>query len=539
MTGSVLILHVDEQELTNRPNLTEYISADEGNHVVLISPGERTAIVNLQLADNSWVDLTDVTVNLSLTASHNVVTDATADFRIEDNDEAIIALRNTYTVYREDERSMELVVDMLEGEVNQDFSVVLVNMEGSASRHNDYDDDDATGTRIFPAGAKSMSFFVGIPDSAQLEDTEEFEIKLFRNSLTEQIRIVCHPTPGPGGCWNNSITTFIIKDDDIVRARVGGFYNGYYGRFAGGRDKFDLFVHIIDEHGACLIPFPIEYTVSATGDTQVLSNATATDSQPPCTMGDEKFPIGHVYEGQYKASFLFDLKPAAELGPGIYTLRFSVSQTTDWRVYSNREYWTAQVCVEGNGIVCTGTPTIEHGPFVTSPIIEFSSEPVAGGPPTQPSIGSDPYGSFGPRPTGRTNSSSAVPSEYQGDFFQPSVPAGVTSHIGVRAIEVSAGTCARFDNPLFLEVLAGYSYGKSVTGKLDNAHYQTCAGPATNEFHGCSSFAERSWLDPADGNPKLTTAAGAEYQMFCVESLFDGVQDDWTLKIYIEPATIN
>ena len=87
--------------------------------------------------------------------------------------------------------------------------------------------------------------------------------------------------------------------------------------------------------------------------------------------------------------------------------------------------------------------------------------------------------------------------------------------------------CARFDNPLFLDVLDRYTYGRRVTAKLNNADYQICSGPATDQFYGCNSFAVRSWLDLEEGQPKLTTSAGAEYQMFCVESLFNGVQEDW------------
>ena len=541
-TGSVVLLHVDEQELTHRPNLTEYIAADEGTHAVFIPPGERTGVVNLQLGENTWVDISEVTVNLSISASHNVIASDTESFKIEDNDEASVALRNTFDVYRENEGRMEFVVDMLEGVVNDDFTLVLVNFEGSASRHNDFNDGDSTGTLLFKAGRKFQPFSVRIVDSNQIENGESFDIRLFGSGLTSRIKIVCHPTPGPRGCVTGSAgqrgIDVRILDDDVARVGLDEFHNGYYGRFTGGKDRIDITVHVLDENGDCIIPFPIGYTVQATGDTQVLSNTVDNVRFPPCTA---------------EKSVEFNLKPAAELSPGIYTLHFStIKGTVDpefnnrpydskfyTAVYSVREHWTVQVCHEGNGIVCTGSPTIEHGPPVTPPVIPFSPEPVGGGRPTQPPIGSDPYYGSGAIANPTATSSRGAPSVYESSFFQPNVPEGVTSHIGVKAVEISTGTCARFDNPLFLEVLAGYSHGKSVTGKLDNANHQICSGPATDQFHGCSLLPERSWLDPTDGLPKLTTNAGAEYRMFCVEPLFDGVQDDWSLIIHIDHATIN
>ena len=78
-----------------------------------------------------------------------------------------------------------------------------------------------------------------------------------------------------------------------------------------------------------------------------------------------------------------------------------------------------------------------------------------------------------------------------------------------------------------------------MTGYIGVKAIRVSAGPASDNFRGCSLFTEYSWVDPADGNPILTTESGVEYQMICVEPLLNGVQEDWTLKIHIEPETIN
>ena len=68
----------------------------------------------------------------------------------------------------------EFNVVLGKGLVGYDFSLVLVNMEGSASRHNDYVDADATGILVMKAFERTATASVGIVDSRQLEDTESF-----------------------------------------------------------------------------------------------------------------------------------------------------------------------------------------------------------------------------------------------------------------------------------------------------------------------------------------------------------------------------
>ena len=152
-----------------------------------------------------------------------------------------------------------------------DYSLVLVNMEGSASRHNDYVDADATGTLVVNAYEDRARVSVGIVDSKQLEETEEFEISLFRSGLTQNIQI-------------NECKILIIRitDDDTVNLTAGA-----RARTVTEGDDIELDIVVIGENGDCLIPLPLEIdTTPAAGDTSALaqnSRTTVNKRFPPCT----------------------------------------------------------------------------------------------------------------------------------------------------------------------------------------------------------------------------------------------------------------
>ena len=59
------------------------------------------------------------------------------------------------------------------------------------------------GTLVVEACHRVKCFSVGIVDSNQLEDQESFEISLFKNGLTDSIRI-----------GSRKIATVAIRDDD-------------------------------------------------------------------------------------------------------------------------------------------------------------------------------------------------------------------------------------------------------------------------------------------------------------------------------------
>ena len=73
----------------------------------------------------------------------------------------------------------------------------------STGRHNDYVDANATGALVVEACHREKCFSVGIVDSNQLEDEESFEVSLFKNGLTDNIRI-----------GSRRIAKITIRDDD-------------------------------------------------------------------------------------------------------------------------------------------------------------------------------------------------------------------------------------------------------------------------------------------------------------------------------------
>ena len=132
------------------------------------------------------------------------------------------------------------------------YALVLVNMEGSASRHNDYVDADATGTLLVEGGDTTTIRNVGIVDSDQIEGTEQFEVSLFRNGLDEVI------------VTNREckIKTVQIIDDDTVTMTIAA---DPVQTITEGED-FELFIEVVGERGDCIIPFPMDVQLTPAGD---------------------------------------------------------------------------------------------------------------------------------------------------------------------------------------------------------------------------------------------------------------------------------
>ena len=168
---------------------------------------------------------------------------------------------NETVVVNEDIGAIPAMVEAKGGStVAFDYAIVLVNMEGSASRHNDYVDLDATGTLVVKGGDETTTFNIGIVDSNQIEDTEEFEVSLFRNALDDAIHILC------------PIKTFQIIDDDTAGLSI----EGERVRTVTEGDDFELFVVVPDEVGDCNIPFPMDVQLTPAGDhAGVLQSAQA------------------------------------------------------------------------------------------------------------------------------------------------------------------------------------------------------------------------------------------------------------------------
>ena len=169
----------------------------------------------------------------------------------------------------EDVGEAKINMVMEKGLVGYSFSLVLINVAGSASRHNDYVNDDATGPVVMKALERTAAVSVGIVDNDQLEDTESFHIWLFRNALTDNIAIGCR------------YLVVVITDDDTANLLVG---EENHTITEGDTISFD--VDVENERGNCIIPFPITVNAEPSTGAALLETgdqASKTHRFPPCT----------------------------------------------------------------------------------------------------------------------------------------------------------------------------------------------------------------------------------------------------------------
>ena len=164
----------------------------------------------------------------------------------------------------------QIGVEITKGRVTKDFTMVLVNREGSGSRHNDYVDADATGSLIVLADQAQTFFEVGIVEHAQVEPrSEKFEISLFRNGIGDEIIVDC------------KIVHVEIIDEDEVNFTMGDRVR----RVTEGQ-PIELTTTLPEEDGDCLMPSPVTMHLTPAGATNVLAAAdqvTKEVAMPPCT----------------------------------------------------------------------------------------------------------------------------------------------------------------------------------------------------------------------------------------------------------------
>ena len=199
------------------------------------------------------------------------VTSAGQGYFDDQADRAITGWENCdeVEVVSEGAGEVNLAVDMKnKNAVAFDFSMVLVNSEGSAARHNDFNDADATGTLITKGGAYTTPLTVGIVDTKQLEDTEQFAISLFDNGLDPKIRIVC------------PVKVIEIRDDDTANLTMGP-----RERTVTEGDDIEFEILVEGEDGDCILPFPISMRVTPVGENLEALRDTATKQArfAPCT----------------------------------------------------------------------------------------------------------------------------------------------------------------------------------------------------------------------------------------------------------------
>ena len=273
-----------------------------GTKTIVIARGKRRGVIEVTseddnvLANDTPVELTILEGGGYHVGSHSTGTGTFLDgvyerddhgYIVRDEDDKDIFHGDTVTMYfaegcsnggaqkphitvREDVGTVPVTVNMRGGQSAYDFSLVLVNMEGGGSRHNDYVDADATGTLVMPRLEKSVTFGVRIVDKPQLEDTESFEISLFANGLTDDIEI-------DRKC---NITTIEIVDDDTVNVTLGDTE-----REATEGEQITFDVTVDGEVGNCVIPFPITVTLNPVEGSELLTTGSTAKTVrfPPCT----------------------------------------------------------------------------------------------------------------------------------------------------------------------------------------------------------------------------------------------------------------
>ena len=147
-------------------------------------------------------------------------------------------------VVNEDDGVAQLVIESQSGKTAAySHSLVRVNMEGGASRHNDYNDADGTGPITIEPFTTERAFDVRIIKSRQIEYDESFTISMFRNSLTDHIVV-------NSGC---SLKSILILDTDI-----GEFTIGERVRTVTEGDEIVFNIDLPSENGQHVVPFPVE-----------------------------------------------------------------------------------------------------------------------------------------------------------------------------------------------------------------------------------------------------------------------------------------
>ena len=154
--------------------------------------------------------------------------------------------------------------------VGYDYSVVLLNMEATATRENDY---TVQGTLDLDANdyLEPASFEINIVDSNQLEADEEFTMQLFINGLTDNIQVT-------GSCVSKR---FRIIDDDTVNYTLGA-----RTRTVTEGEDIEFVASVDGEHGQCISPVPVTTALRLVdGETSALSapDAVTRIRVPPCT----------------------------------------------------------------------------------------------------------------------------------------------------------------------------------------------------------------------------------------------------------------
>ena len=233
---------------------------------------------------------------------------------------------------REDAGAIQVPVHTIAGGTDFDNSYVVLNIEGTAKRENDY--NNAPGTVAFQPFAETTLIDIEILNDPQLEDAESFYIELFRNGLSDVQHL-----------FDCQYVEIIIEDDDTADTTIriadgaDAAFTDFVNREArvteGNTIKLQL--GLANETGQCNVPFPINAWTTASGDVAVIDQSGFTTNNgtqsglriPICTRADEmNVPTFATAGDQGTKTVYFDIAPFDDerifLEGGRETVRYTV-----------------------------------------------------------------------------------------------------------------------------------------------------------------------------------------------------------------------
>ena len=232
---------------------------------------------------------------------------------------------------REDAGAIQVPVHTIAGGTDFDNSYVVLNIQGTAERENDY---NAPGTVAFQPFAETTLIDIEIVNSPLLEDAESFYIKLFRNGLSDVQHL-----------FDCQYVEIIIEDDDTADTtiRIADGADAAFTDFVGREARvtegntIKLQVDLANETEECIVPFPINAWTTASGDVAVIDQSGFTTNNgtqsglriPPCTSADEmEVPTTATAGDQGTKTVHFDIAPFEHervfLEGGRQTVRYTV-----------------------------------------------------------------------------------------------------------------------------------------------------------------------------------------------------------------------
>ena len=232
---------------------------------------------------------------------------------------------------REDAGTIQVPVHTIAGGIDFDYSYLLVNFEGTATRENDYNAPFAVAFQPF---AETTLIDIEIVNSPLLEDAESFGLSLWRSALTEAQHL-----------FDCQYVEIIIEDDDTADTtiRIADGADAAFTDFVGREARvtegntIKLQVSLPAETGDCIVPFRINVWTTASGDVAVIdqigfttNNGTRSGlSIPPCTASDEmQVPTFATAGDQGTKTVYFDIAPFDDervfLEGGRETVRYTV-----------------------------------------------------------------------------------------------------------------------------------------------------------------------------------------------------------------------